>query len=550
LSYELSPLSLAAVLTFDHLFPIAVQAGTTNLITAIGKFEPWPPNVWVDAPGIAFKAETNSGKFSVEVATHARVGPHLVRLHNEEGASGLRFLIVTSEPQVAETEPNDDFAKPQVVNHFPASINGRLDKSGDVDSFAVALERGQTLIASVEAYTLASPVDAVLRLVDARAVQVAWNHDGARTLDPFLAWTAPFSGTYVLQVFGFAYPAESDVKFAGNNKCVYRLHLSRGPYAHHTVPLGVRRGAATSVQLVGWNLGSRRDVKVEGAELPAGPTAALALADVDRSPILAISDGPESQEEEPNDVPMATNRLEVPFAITGCIETSGDEDRFTFAAKKDEKLLIEVQSGSLGFPLDAWLKIEDLNGKELAKNEGSAGGDPKLEWTAPSDSTFAAAVGNLLHRGGPDYLYRLSLQPARPRWRATVSETAFNVTPGKTNELKVTLERLHGFKSKLRVSVHGLPAGVEAEANDVSETDRNTTLKLIASEDVKPFSGPMQIVVAETESNKEQRAVADLTSSSVNNGVPGGFSKLVIDSTDQFWLTVRPAPPSKSAAAQ
>ena len=55
---------------------------------------------------------------------------------------------------------------------------------------AVTLEAGQTLVASVEAYTLASPVDAVLRLVDARGVQVAFNHDDGRTLDPFLAWTA------------------------------------------------------------------------------------------------------------------------------------------------------------------------------------------------------------------------------------------------------------------------------------------------------------------------------------------------------------------------
>src|SRR4029453_10666821 len=102
-----------------------------------------------------------------------------------------------------------------VVEHLPASLNGRLDKSGDVDSFGIALEAGQTIVASVEAFTLASPVDAVLRLVDFRGVQVAFNHDDGRTLDPFLAWTAKSAGTYILQVFGFAYPATSDVKFTG-----------------------------------------------------------------------------------------------------------------------------------------------------------------------------------------------------------------------------------------------------------------------------------------------------------------------------------------------
>src|SRR6266487_2808287 len=231
LSFEVGVLSFAsafaAVPTLDHLFPVAVQAGTTNSVTAIGKFDPWPAKVWMDAPGVVFKPETNSGNFTVEVAADAPVGPHLIRMFNEQGASALRFLIVTRDPQLAEREPNDDFSNPQSIERFPASLNGRLEKSGDVDSFAVPLEAGQTLIASVEAFTLAS-------LVDAPGVQVAWNHDG-RTLDPFLAWTAKSAGTYVLQVFGFAYPAESAVKFTGSDKCVYRLQLSRGPYLRYTL---------------------------------------------------------------------------------------------------------------------------------------------------------------------------------------------------------------------------------------------------------------------------------------------------------------------------
>ncbi|MBK8001251.1 MAG: pre-peptidase C-terminal domain-containing protein [Verrucomicrobia bacterium] len=253
----------AAAPVLDHLFPAAVQVGTTNVVTAVGKFDPWPAKIWVDAPGIVFKAETNSGKFSVEVAADAPVGGHLVRLYNEQGVSGLRFLVVTKERQTEEVEPNNEFKKPQMIDAFPAFINGRLEKSGDVDSYAVALEVGQTLVASVEAYTLASPVDAVLRVVDARGVQVAWNHDGGPTLDPFLTWTAKSAGTYVVQVFGFGYPADSSVNFVGNAKCVYRLHLSRGPYVNHTVPLGVPRGRKRTLELVGWNLPAPASVEFD-----------------------------------------------------------------------------------------------------------------------------------------------------------------------------------------------------------------------------------------------------------------------------------------------
>src|ERR1051326_8185597 len=237
--------------TLDHLYPMAVQAGVTNSISVIGKFDPWPPKVWVDAPGIVFKPETNSGKCAIEIDSNSAVGPHLVRVFNEQGVSEPRFLIVTREAQIQEQEPNDEFAKPQLLERLPASLNGRLDKAGDVDCFGVSLKAGQTLIASVDAYILASPMDAVLRLVDARGGQLALNHDHSGTLDPFLTWTAKDSGDYVLQVFAFAFPFGSDVRFTGGNSCVYRLHVARGPCLGRTIPLGVQYGARNPLRLGG-----------------------------------------------------------------------------------------------------------------------------------------------------------------------------------------------------------------------------------------------------------------------------------------------------------
>jgi hypothetical protein len=536
-----------AVPTLDHVFPIAVQAGTTNTVTAVGKFDPWPAKVWMDAPGVVFKPETNSGKFTVEVAADAPVGPHLFRLFNEQGASAPRFFIVTREPELAEQEPNDDFAKPQIIERLPASINGRLEKSGDVDSIAVSLEAGRTLIASVEAFTLASPVDAALRLVDERGVQVVWNHDG-RTLDPLLVWTAKSSGKYVLQVFGFAYPAESDVKFTGNARCIYRLHVSHGPNLRYTLPLGVQRGTNAALRIAGWNSGPElsREVPFDGHDLPAESSLApLQLPGYDNTINLPVGEGPELPEQEPNNLAAEANQIDMPSAVTGCIDKVGDEDRFRIEGRKDEKFLLEVQSATLGFPLDAWLKLEDLEGKELAKNDDSGGADPKLEWTPSTNRTFVAAVGSVLQRGDSDYLYRLNIRRATPGLKVNVSETALTIAPGKTNQLKVAIKRLHGFKKELTLAVRGLPDGLEAETVKSAEKDGDVTMKLVASAEAKPFNGPIQIVATDVESQKEHRAVAELTSSSVNNGVPGGFTRLIIETTDQVWLTVLPAPVAK-----
>jgi hypothetical protein len=539
----------AAAPTLDHLYPVAVQVGTTNTVAAIGKFDPWPPKVWVDAEGIVFNAETNSGKFTVEIATSAPVGPHLVRVFNEQGASTVRFLIVTREPQSAEQEPNDDFRKTQVLDSLPVALNGRLDKSGDVDSFAITLEAGQTLIASLEAYTLASPLDAVLRMVDSRGVEVAFNHDDGRTLDPLLVWTAKSAGAYVLQVFGFAYPAVSDVKFTGGNACVYRLHVSHGSNLHYTLPLGVQRGAPTKLRLFGWNMGSSlgREFEFDGSALRSdAKLATLEIPEFENALTLPVGDGPELIEREPNNSTNDAIHLDVPSAVTGSIEKPGDEDRFTFAAKKGDKLLLEIQSAWFGFPLDARLKVEDAKGKELAKKDDGVNADPVLEWTAPEDGTFFAGVGNVLHRGGPDYLYRLSISRAVPGLKAVVANNAFTIEPGKTNDVKVTVTRLRGFEPKLTLSAKGLPDGVTAESAEVPEKGGDVTLKLVASDDAKPFSGAVKVVATETESGTEHYAVAELVSSTTDNGVPQGFKKLAIESTDQLWLTVLPVPAKKS----
>ena len=95
--------------------------------------------------------------------------------------------------------------------------------------------------------------DAVLRVTDERGTQLAWNHD-ERTLDPALVFTAPQAGRYVIQVFGFPYPATSEIRFHGGEKCVYQLRLHAGPYLSHTLPLGAGRSGRTGLQLAGWNL--------------------------------------------------------------------------------------------------------------------------------------------------------------------------------------------------------------------------------------------------------------------------------------------------------
>lgn len=479
--------------TLDHFYPVAATRGASTPLTALGKFNPWPPEVWTDAPGIVFRAGEQAGQFTVDVAPEVAPGPHLIRFHNDRGASAPRFLIVTPEPLVLQTEPNDDHARAPSAPPLPVTLEGRLDKAGDVDCLAVTLEAGQTLVAALDAYVLGSPVDAVLRLVDARGREVALNHDNGRNPDPALTWTAPAAGRYVLQVFGFAHPATADVRFTGSATCVYRLHLATGA--------------------------------------PPPPAfAALALPE--------WSEAEHAARTGDDAAPAA------PFAVTGTIGRIGEEDRFRFATARDEKVVVALQAAALGLPLDGWIAIRDAAGKELARNDDGAGfgSDPLLEWTAPAAGTYVAVVGSVLQRAGPDHRYRLTFRPPEPRFTGAIAESGFTLAAGKSVSVKLTARRIQGFTTPLTAAAVGLPPGVTAPPVALDGKAKDVTLELTAAADAPAASVPFQIELRAADDAPPFRAVHELTSTAQRNGVPQGFRDLVIVSTEQLWLTVLPSP--------
>ncbi len=474
----------------EHIFPSGFTRGATIQASLGGKFETWPLQVWVSCPGVSLTTETNKGQVRVTVAPQAPLGAHLLRFYNADGSSAPRIFIITDKPEILEAEPNDQFSRPQFIDSMPVTVNGRLAKAGDVDSFAVHLKAGQWLEARVDAYVLASKMDALLRLVTLDGVELAWNHD-FDCLDPRLCWQAPSDGTYVVQIMGFKYPADAEVRLTGGDGCVYRLHLQ-------TL--------------------AKAPALVHGGEL----------------------------EHEPNN--SLTNALvySLPATIRGAIVQPGDEDWFGFNLEKDQVVDVKVAAASLGSPLTAWLKLTDAQGKELARNEDNGQfRDPNLEWRANAPGAYFVAVGNLLNKGGPDFEYRLSMSRVVADYRASLNASSFTLQPGETNEIKFQLTRVNGFDHKLIAGLYGLPAGTHAQAVELPKSSAEATIKLVSDADAKPAQLPVRIGILDSLTSEQRWVPASLISSSEDNGVPGGYTKLLVEETDQLWLTVKAKPAGK-----
>jgi hypothetical protein len=250
---------------------------------------------------------------------------------------------------------------------------------------------------------------------------------------------------------------------------------------------------------------------------------------------LELSELPELMTAEAED---ALQPLTPPVAVTGAIDRPHREDRIAFSAVKGRAYALAVTAGRIGSMLERSLKLEDKNGKRLARNDAVTR-DPDLTWTAPSDGVYTAVVGDVTHRGGPEYLYRLAITEAVPSASATLEKDTVSVSPGKTVELQVTVKRLNGFKAPWQVLAKDLPPGVTAAPAEAPAKDGDVTLKFTAEAEAEAANQPFHVVLKETESGVEQPVPYHLNATAETNGVQQGYSTLVINSTDQPWITVK-----------
>jgi hypothetical protein len=214
----------SAAPSLEQFHPVGFARGTTNVVKVVGKADPWPPQIWGGGAGVEISALTNKNELQFLVAADTAPGVRLVRLFNDEGASEPRPFVIGAGREVVEIEPNDHFGSAMEIAELPVTINGRLEKTGDVDSNLVRVPAGHRLLVSVDSHVLMSRLDPVLRFVSTNGQQLVWNHDFA-TLDPRLEWRADVDTSVVVQVFGFAFPATADIRLAGGEGAIYRLHL-------------------------------------------------------------------------------------------------------------------------------------------------------------------------------------------------------------------------------------------------------------------------------------------------------------------------------------
>ncbi|MBN2447170.1 MAG: PPC domain-containing protein [Phycisphaerae bacterium] len=153
---------------------------------------------------------------------------------------------VDTLPESSEEESNDTIADAQRL-HLPRIVNGCISAAGDVDVFWFDGKAGDEIVVDVLARRLHSPLDSLVRLMNASGDVLAWNDDyehkdgylhqdmGLLThhADSYLTTVLPADGKYYVQV--------SDAQDHGDAAYAYRVRIGppRPDFALRATPSSI-----------------------------------------------------------------------------------------------------------------------------------------------------------------------------------------------------------------------------------------------------------------------------------------------------------------------
>jgi hypothetical protein len=388
----------------------------------------------------------------LEVPKDAPLGFHAIRLATRHGLSNLRIFCVDDLPQVLRVENNHSKPSAQRLN-YPCVVAGRIEPE-TADYYRISVKRGQRVTFEILGRRLGSGLDPQVTLYDPsgqRELRGGHSNDapGLQT-DSRLTYVFKRDGDYLVEI--------RDTKWAGRPDYWYRLRVGDFPCATSPMPMAARRGSTVTVRFAGPHV---HDVPPVTVAVPSDPfTQAIWVTPRGSNGLcgwpvaLAVSDFPEAEEREPNDV--QPNRIAVPGGMSARFEQSNDLDRFVFAAHKRQRYLIEAQSHQWFSPCDVRMTLTDATGTELGQTNPQLPSplDQQIDFTAPAEGDYYLSAEHLFGSSGPSECYRVVVTRYEPGFELSLDLDRYDLPSGGVVAVPVTALR-RDFTGPIEVAVRG-----------------------------------------------------------------------------------------------
>lgn len=538
------------------LSPIAVQIGATTecevsarynlygayqvLVTGSGvRGETIPPEVKPGEPPPEKKPEMPKVKVRFTVEPDALPGVRGFRLATPQGATTYGQLVVVRDPIVFETPNNNSRESAQAVS-LPATLCGAIEAAEDVDCFKFQVEANTGWTFHVQSSRCENKIhdlqlhsDPILTLKNSQGTVLA-SSDNYFAADPLLAYRFEAQGEYFLEI--------RDVRYQGSVDWQYSIEANSRPMITNCHPSRLTPGAATRLELVGYNLpadplvmytlpadaaegplwitlpladGPSNAVPVVSSHLPEvleSPEVAPApAAPVIAAPVIpaatetaspATANGAQAADAQARALnPALANAqpIPVPAGISGRIAADADIDTYSFEARQGDRFSFEIIARRHQSALDPRLRILNDQGAPLAEIDDMNVGrfqfaDSQLEnWTAPADGKYLVEVSDRLEYGGPAFVYFLQITRSEPYFLLEVDTDKTLLTPGTNGAIFVRVYRKNGFVGPIQLTIEGLPPSVTAECGLILTDATDGCIILRAAGDAPPGAANVRI---------------------------------------------------------
>jgi len=423
------------------------------------------------APGAPIPMEGRTATFLVEPAADASAGVYAIRVVTGEGVSNVQLFTLGAFPELTEDESrpgaipntNDTADTAQPLPPPPFTLNGAL-RGPERDVFRLSARAGEKRVIEVEARRCGSAIDPLLEVLDASGKVLARSEDAPLLgLDARVEIAFPKDGDYHLVV--------RDARFSTQTANFYRLKVGSYAYPREVFPLGGRRGERVETSLGAATISvdlrhTAANVRQVLVNLPGSPALPVPFA---------VGDDPEIS------APAATAPISAPVTINARLAHAGQVDRFTLRVPPSRAMTFRIQARELDTSkLMAVVTVRDEKGAVLGRagdeplaedlynvNQSRTAGDPILRLQAPPGvEQVTVTVEDLALRGGPEYAYRLNIQPFAHDFRVILNTAFVNVPADGSAAVPVTVQR-QGFEDEIQLRVANPPKGLRVEGGYV-----------------------------------------------------------------------------------
>ncbi|MCA9016494.1 MAG: PPC domain-containing protein, partial [Planctomycetaceae bacterium] len=442
------------------VFPPGGQTGSAIEVTVAGTGLDEVSRLICSLPEISTE-KIAQNRFRITIPKSVPVGACDLRVFCRNGLSSPRTFFIGNRSDLLEVEPNETVSSAQTAS-LDITLNGRIEKKGDVDCFQFSARQGQRVIIECWAERIDSSLRAIVEVYDAGGRRLAVNR-GYFCIDPLINFPVPADGTYIVTVF--------DLVYSGRPDHFYRLDIDSGPRMLFSVPSAIPRGTTSQVSIYGWNLGKlqnqsipeiagsnaseverqqlelgivkqqeqsqknrRRSLTANGLETLAVTVTPPAENQAPFFPIrtrseqagidgftfhlegchaplrIGLSDVPVLREQKSHQSPDTAQEIRCPSEVSGQLIAGNEQDWYAIQARRGEVLWFEALGQRIGSPVDLDISLFDASaGKTLkqfsdevkniaGKKFPTSHLDPAGKWIVPEDGRYLIMIRNL--RGG------------------------------------------------------------------------------------------------------------------------------------------------------